>query len=600
LNIEHFFPNSFYFLFYFAQSYFQHIFSVCTVYIWYMRKFLFALAGITLLSACNEESKAPSVASIEALNLKKGAVISCSPGGEAFGAVGFETSCGQKVKKDFDLGIALLHSFEYDEAEKVFAKVIEAEPGCAIAYWGVAMSNYHPLWAPPTQAEFQKGTKAIAIAQSISKKTDREAAYIDALASFYADADKKDHRARIGIFEKAMEKLYTDFPNDKEAAIFYALTLTSVADPADKTYAKQKKSSEVLSKVYADQPDHPGIIHYIIHANDYPELAHLALAEARKYASIAPSSAHAQHMPSHIFTRLGLWQECINSNAAAATSAACYAQSTGIKGHWDEELHALDYLTYGYLQQGDNDSAQKQLAYLQTINVVSPVNFKVAYAYAAMPSRYVLENKMWKEAAVLQPYKSNVDWEKYPWQNAIMHFARLLGSVHTGRLDNAKQELKTLNVFRDSLLAQKDAYKANQVAIQIKSSEAWISLKEGKKKEAIQLMLQAAEMEDKTEKHSVTPGEVLPAKELLGDLYMELNEPVKALEAYEESLVTHANRFNSLYNAGLAAEQAREVDKAFVYYRQLIAISRAKGSKRPELIAANAFLDKAKGVAGLQ
>ncbi len=399
-----------------------------------MRKFQAAVCifSVLLFTSCRENRNAPLPASINALNLKKGAVISCAPGGDQFGSVGFDISATKKVKKEFELGMALLHSFEYDEAEKVFAKIIEVEPACAMAYWGVAMSNYHPLWAPPTQDELEKGAKAIAIAQSINKKTDREAAYIDAVAQFYKDYQKADHRVRSRNFESGMEKVYTTFPDDKEAAIFYALTLVAAADPADKTYVKQKKAGEILNKVYPGMRDHPGIIHYIIHTYDNPALAHLALPEARKYASIAPASSHAQHMPSHIFVRLGLWQENVNSNRDAANSAVCYAQGTGLKGHWDEELHALDYLVYGYLQQGDNDSAKKQLGYLRTITEVSPVNFKVAYAYAAIPARYVLENKLWKEAAALETFPSNLAWEKFPWQNAIIYFARLLGSVHTG------------------------------------------------------------------------------------------------------------------------------------------------------------------------
>ncbi|HEU4632608.1 MAG TPA: hypothetical protein VFS22_01400, partial [Flavisolibacter sp.] len=456
---------------------------------------------LLLFVFCNENKHAPAIASIDALHLKKGVVISCGPPNQEFGTVSFETTCPDNVKKDFALAIALLHSFEYDEAEKMFARIIEAAPGCAMAYWGVAMSNYHPLWAPPTQDELQKGSKAIAIAQSIGQKSNREAAHIDALASFYKDFENTDHKTRSAAWETAMEKLYTTYPDDKEAAIFYALSLVATADPADKEFVRQKKAGEILNNIYPAQPNHPGIIHYIIHTYDYPGLAQMALPEARKYAAVAPSSSHAQHMPSHIFTRLGLWQECINSNLGAASSAVCYAQSAGIKGHWDEELHALDYLVYAYLQQGDNDSAKKQLEYLHTINEVSPTNFKVAYAFASIPARYVLENKMWKEAAGLESYPAHFAWTKFPWQNAITHFARSLGSAQTGQLGKAKEELKALQALHDTLVAQKDAYKANQVAIQVKTSEAWILWKEGKNSEALQLMQEAAEMEDHTEKH---------------------------------------------------------------------------------------------------
>lgn len=551
-----------------------------------MRKTIVIL--LLIVAAC-KENKQPLVESLNELNLKRGEVVSCGPPDKEFGTVGFDISCSEKVKKDFDLAIALLHSFEYDEAEKVFVKIIDEEPDCAIAYWGAAMANYHPLWAPPTRPELEKGAKLIAIARSNGEKSGREEAYINAMATFYKDWQTVDHRKRSLAFEQAMEKVYNKFPADKEAAVFYALTITAAADPADKTYSRQKKAVDILNKIYPGQPNHPGIVHYLIHSYDYPALAQLALAEARKYAAIAPSSAHAQHMPSHIFTRLGLWQECINSNKDAAESAKCYAESTGIKGHWDEELHALDYLVYGYLQQGDNDSAKKQLDYLHSIKEVSPVNFKVAYAFAASPARFLLENKMWKEAATLRPYPANFAWEQYPWQKAIIHFTRLLGSAHTGRLDSARYELKMLHTMRDTLSAQKDAYKVNQVQIQINSGEAWILFKEGKNNEALQMMTLAADMEDKTQKHSVTPGEVIPARELLGDMLMAMDQPAKAQEAYEADLKEHAGRFNGLYGAGLAAERSKNTEKANLYYSQLMSIAKPSRESRPELEAVRKF-----------
>jgi tetratricopeptide (TPR) repeat protein len=543
---------------------------------------LFACA----FTACNNNSASISEA-MKAIDLKRGNIISCSPSGEQFGAVEFETSCSPKAQKDFDLGIALLHSFEYDEAEKAFAKVVDAEPETAIAWWGVAMSNFHPLWAPPTPAELVKGAKAIAIAQSLSKKSARESAYIEAMAAFYKD---NDHATRCRNFEQAMDKLHADYPNDKEAAIFYALALNGAADPTDKTFSKQKKAGEILSALSA--VDHPGIVHYIIHSYDYPSLAELALPAARKYASVAPASAHAQHMPSHIFTRLGLWNEDIQSNLAAASSAKCYAESNGIKGHWDEELHAIDYLVYSYLQKGDNKRAKEQYDSLLAMQKVSPVNFKVAYAFAAIPARYMMENRMWTAAAALEPPSSHiVAWEKYPWQKSIIHFARLLGNVHTGRLDVAKEELKTMNVLYDTLMDQKDVYKANQVQIQIKSGEAWILLKEGKSDDALKLMAAAATMEERTQKHPVTPGEVLPARELYADMLMELNRPNDALMAYEADLKEHANRFNGLYGAALAAQKSNNTEKATSYYKQLVAITDSTNS-RMELSAAKAYLKK--------
>ena len=545
-----------------------------------------------LAISCKTKNATPAIETINAINLKRGDVVLCGPPGKQFGTVAFETSCSEKTRKEFDLAIALLHSFEYDEAEKVFSKIIDDESACAMAYWGVAMSNYHPLWAPPTEAELEKGAASIAIAKSLVQQPGREADYIDAMGLFYKDWNTLSHRTRAVSFEKAMEKIYTKYATDKEAAIFYALALDAAADPADKSFANQKKAYGILTALYPNQPDHPGIVHYIIHSYDYPELAAMALPAARKYASIAPSSAHAQHMPSHIFTRLGLWDECIASNLVAAASAKCYAETAGIKGHWDEELHTLDYLVYAYLQKGDNIAAKKQWDYLNTIYDVNPVNFKVLYAFASIPSRYLLENNMWAAAAALKMHPANFPWEKFPWQKAIVHFTRLLGAAHTGNNNLAKAELKNLHSIYDTLVAQKDDYKANQVMIQIKTGEAWIKLQEGKTNEALQLMRLAADMEDKTEKHPVTPGEVLPARELLAGMLLQIDKPAEALAACEANLKKHPNRFNGLYAAALASERLNNTEKATYYYRQLIAVANTGTATRPELEKAKLFLKK--------
>lgn len=395
-------------------------------------------------------------------------------------------------------------------------------------------------------------------------------------------------------FEKAMGKIHTAYPNDKEAAIFYGLSLVGAANPADKSFSNQRKAGAILTALYPKEPTHPGIVHYIIHSYDYPELAALALPAARKYASIAPSSAHAQHMPSHIFTRLGLWDECIQSTLVSTSSAKCYAENAGIKGHWDEELHGMDYLVYAYLQKAENDLAKQQYDYLKSIQEVYPVNFKDAYAFAAIPARYFPENKMWKEAASMEMHPTNFPWQKFPWQKAIIHFTRLLGSVHMGNSKVARTELKNLNRLYDTLKAQKDDYKANQVMIQIKTGEAWILLEERKMDEALQRMNLAADLEDKTEKSPVTPGEVIPAKELLADMLLQLNKPTDALEAYEADLKKHPNRFNGLNGAALASERSNKVEKATYYYQQLTAIANSPDANRPELEIARLFLKKEK------
>ena len=464
-------------------------------------------------------------------------------------------SCDKRSKADFNLAIELLHSFEYDEAEKVFAKIIDENPDCAMAYWGVAMSNFHALWTPPTEAELIKGSKAVEIAQGIKNKSDRESAYINAIAIFYKDWNKVDHISRCVAYEKAMEKLHSDYPEDKEAAIFYALALDASAAPTDKSFANQKKAASILNAIYPSEPNHPGIIHYIIHTYDYPVLAELALPVARRYAKVAPSSAHALHMPSHIFTRLGLWDECIQSNLESVASAKCYAEQANIKGHWDEELHGMDYLVYAYLQKGEDSLAEEQLKYLRTFREVYPINFKVAYAFAAIPSRICLENKDWDRAAAVQLYPADFPWAKFPWQEAIVHFTRLLGAAHLKNMDLAKAELARLQQLHDTLVKQKNAYSSKQVEIQMKAGEAWMRYMSGEKEMGLAEMKLAADMEDSTEKHPVTPGEVLPARELLADMQLLEKQYENALVSYEGVLQKSPNRFNSLYGAALCGAE---------------------------------------------
>ncbi|MBI3139059.1 MAG: hypothetical protein HYZ15_10770 [Sphingobacteriales bacterium] len=555
----------------------------------FLSKNRWCLVAFILLAACGGNHSTPPEAVIAELNLERGSLISCGPSAKEFGVVDFGMTCSEKVKADFNTALELLHSFEYDESEKVFAKVIDAAPGCAMAYWGVAMCNFHPLWEPPTEANLKKGAKAIEIANSISGKSAKEAGFITAAAAYYKNWEKTAPSARSIHFEKAMERLHQAYPDDKEAAIFYALALDAAADPADKSYINQRKAGGILTGLYATGASHPGIIHYIIHTYDYPGLANLGLQAARQYAAVAPSSAHALHMPSHIFTRLGLWDDCIQSNLQSVAAAKCYAESAGLKGHWDEELHGLDYLVYAYLQKGDNKAAGEQLNYIRSITEVFPINFKEAYTFTASPSRMALENKKWQEAAALQLYPANFPWGKFPWQEAIFHFARLLGATNTGAVLAAKTELEELNRLYDTLQKQKDLYKSNQVAIQIKTGEAWLSFMKGNKKEALRFMKTASDMEDSTSKHPVTPGEVLPARELYADMLLRVNQNEFALREYEEVLRKSPGRFNSLYGAGTAAAACGNIEKAIYYFTQL-RVTASPDSKRPELSVAGTFL----------
>jgi len=552
-----------------------------------------AFLFLPTLFSC-QDNTATHLAEVNSLDLKRGEIVSCGPQeGEIFGSVSFTASVPDSLKKDFNIAIALLHSFEYNESEKMFARIIERSPDCAMAYWGVAMSNFHALWAPPTEAELQKGAKAIELARSINNKTKRETDYIEALAKFFENAGHADHHSRVLSFENAMEKLYQTYPDDLEAGVFYALALDAAADPTDKTYTKQKKAFSILNPMFQKEPLHPGLAHYIIHNCDYPALAELALPAARKYASIAPASAHAQHMPSHIFTRLGLWDECIQSNLVSVSSARCYASKAKIKGHWDEELHGIDYLVYAYLQKGDDEQARQQADYLQSIHEVDGINFKTAYAFAAIPARYALERKMWKEAAALSLHPTDFPWEKFPWQESIVHFARVIGAVHLNNVKEAKTELENLKSLYDKLVKQIDKKQESaQVAIQIKTSEGWIEYKLRNNEKALAMMQEAADMEDGTEKHPVTPGEVIPARELYAEMLLEMNKPDLALENFELDLKTHSNRFNGLYGAAMAAEMAGNKDKAIVYFKKLIEIADPENCRRPELNHAKLFLSR--------
>ena len=549
----------------------------------------YVLLAMVIIS-CGDEKKKTFVKGLA--DLKRGELISCGPqDGEVFGTVSFTASVPEALKTDFNMAVALLHSFEYDEAQKMFAKVIDRAPECAMAYWGVAMSNFHSLWAPPGPAELQLGKQAVDLARSIKNKTKREADYIEAIGQFYDTYTEEAHRSRVLKFTKAMERLYLDYPDDREAAVFYALALNASADPKDKTYANQKKAMSILQPIFEQQPLHPGIAHYIIHNCDYPELAHLALPAARKYAAIASASAHAQHMPSHIFTRLGLWQENINSNLVSANAAKCYAEKAGIRGHWDEELHAMDYLVYSYLQKAKDDSAAQQVAYLRTIKEVYPLNFKTAYAFAAIPARYYLERKQWKDAANYQLHPVKYPWEKFSWQKGIFHFTRLLGNIKTGNKAGAAAELDSLNGLYRQLQSEKEKTReAAQVMVQIKTGEAWLSLLNKDPDKAVTIMMEAADLEDGMEKHPVTPGAVIPARELLGDMFHGLGKHHEALKAYEMVLLNSPNRLNALYGAGVSAKEKGEKQKALQYFQKLIEISGENKSSRKEVLQAKTYL----------
>ena len=558
-----------------------------------LKSYLKLICLIFLIStiSCKDKSPKPNPA-LALIDLKRGELLLCST--EQFGEVSFSLDCNYEVRETFDLAISLLHSFEYAEAEKAFVSVIDMDPECAMAYWGVAMSIYHDLWAPPNEKDLKKGLQLLRITESLPK-SEIAAQYIDAISVFYKDWETKDHHTRKLLYEKKMEALYNNHKDDTEAAVFYALAIRSAADPNDKTYERQKRSGKILENLFVNQPSHPGIAHYIIHNYDYPELANLGLETARKYAEIAPGSAHAQHMPSHIFTRLGLWQESINTNINSVSSAVCYAESVNPEASWTQEIHAVDYLVYAYLQMGDNKNAIEQLNEMQTVKTVFPKDdFASAYALTAIPVRVVLENKNWKEVANLELPKIDFTWEKFSWEKAIFHFGKSLGYSHIGNIESAEQELQILKNLHQSLLGSKDnytkTYKATQVQIQINAAQGWINLAKGNKTDALSFMKQAAKLESETSKHPVTPGEILPAYELLGDMLLTLNKPVEALDVYELNLKVHPGRFNGIYGAAKAAEQSGNQEKAKFYFEQLIELTKNSNSDRPELIEAKSYV----------
>jgi tetratricopeptide (TPR) repeat protein len=499
------------------------------------------------------------------------------------GKVSFPVSCDPSVQPQFSSAVAMLHSFWYEKASETFAAVAEKDPMCGMAYWGIAMTYYHPIWQAPGPADLKAGTAYMEKAKLIGAKTQRERDYIAAIEAFYKDSDKIDHGTRAQAYERAMEQLQARYPDDHEAAIFHALALLATAPPTDKTYANQKKAGAILEPLFVEQPEHPGIAHYLIHAYDYPPLADRALDAARRYAKIAPDSPHALHMPSHIFTRLGLWQESIDSNLASAASA----QKNNAPGN---ELHAKDYLIYAYLQGAQDREAKKALEAPPQGRADDPQYMNWLYAMGTSAARYAVERHSWTEAAGLTIPPNTFPGGRWAWTEANLHFARALGLSHTGKTEAARMEVLKLASLRDTLTGINDKYWADQVEIQREGAEAWITLAEGKGEDALRQMRSAAEHEDNTDKHNVTPGVILPAREMLGDMLLQLKQPAEALVAFESTLRTAPNRFNSLSGAARAAKLAGNDEKAKTYSSKLLSICEHADGDRPELEEARTLL----------
>lgn len=490
---------------------------------------------------------------------------------ERFGNIHFPTSCDSAEQPAFDRAVALLHSFAYVEAAKSFGEIAAKDPDCAMAQWGIAMSYFHTIWGPPTPEEFKAGKAAADKAASLAGHAgERDRDFIGAIGAYY-QGDAVPHPTRVAAYESAMAEVAKRRPDDHEAAIFYALSILGVAynSPPDKTYARQKKAAEILNRELALEPDHPGIAHYMIHAFDYPELASLALPAARAYSKIAPSAPHALHMPSHIFTRLGMWRESIESNVASAKVAQGWIARTHPGATAFDALHAMDYLEYAYLQTGQDALAAALVDTVARVTSFDSPGFQAGYALAAIPARYALERRSWKEAAKLEARPSSYPWDKYSYAEAIVHFARAVGAARSGDLETARQAIARLQAIQQGLQGQKGFDWATQVEVQRRSAEAWLARARKQDQDAVRMMRAAADLEDSTDKHPVTPGAVLPAREQLGDLLLELGQPDSALVAYEASLRSAPARFNSYRGAERAAQRAGRADTAKRYHELL-------------------------------
>jgi tetratricopeptide (TPR) repeat protein len=511
---------------------------------------------------------------------------------ETLGTVHFPTSC-QGAAAEFTRAVALLHSFGYEEARRAFEGVAARDPACGMAYWGIAMTWYHPIWAPPTAEDLARGRAAASKAEQLSAKTERERGYISAIGVFYRDSERVDHKTRANAYKAAMEELSLRLPDDHEATIFYALEVRATAPEDDPTYSEQRKAARILNGLLPLEPNHPGIAHYMIHSFDYPALAQEALPAARAYAKIAPSSPHALHMPSHIFTRLGLWQESIDSNVASADAARRLVARRHPGATSFDALHALDYLEYAYLQVGDAPRARTVREEAEAAKTFDEPAFQAGYALCAIPARWALEQRDWKAAAELEPSSAALPWPQMSYAPAITFFAQALGAARSLRLDRARSALAELERIHAAL--QKSPVPgpydwAGQVESMHLAAAAWIAYGEGRKDAAVELARSAAVLEEKTGKNPVTPGAPLPARELLADMLLEMGRPAEALAEYDAALREAPNRFNSLSGAARAAELAKKPDRARELYAKL-ADQCVADSSRPELAQARRVLE---------
>ena len=496
---------------------------------------------------------------------------------QRLGTVHFATSCNETAQRRFDRAMRYQHSFWYTASREIFEETLKADPDCAIAYWGIALSYLNNPHSPVPAPNLPLGLAAIEKAKAVGAKTQRERDYVDALSVMYVDYDKSSHQARVQSYLKAMEALAARYPTDDEAQIFYAIALNVAASPADKTYANQLKGAAILEPILERQPQHPGVAHYLIHLYDYPPIAAKGLPPALRYAKIAPNAPHAQHMPSHIFTRVGYWKDSIAANTASVQAAKA-SKEVG------DQLHGEDYLVYAYLQLGQDKEA---LGVVNDIEAArpDPDAFAGAFSQAAAPARYMVERGDWSGAANLEVKSS-----KFPHVMAITYFARALGAARSGKTEAAKVDTSKLAEMRDMLRDAKNSYWAGQVDVQQQVATAWVLYADGKQDEALKVMSAAVDAEDNTEKAPVTPGPLAPARELYGFMLLDRGMPKEALAVFDATMAKEPNRFNGYVGAARAAQAMGDATKAKETYGKLIALAAESTSERPALAAARSFL----------
>ena len=521
------------------------------------------------------------------------------------GKVTFPITCAPDVQTDFARGVALLHSFFYEEARRVFTSMAERDPKCAMAQWGIAMTWWHPIWTPPTSDEMRAGKAAIEKAMSMNAGSDRERGFITALNTYYNTPDGSSAapvgqschgpvgpRDRVIAYEKAMRQLRDKHPDDFEVQTFYAFAVlaTGYATPNDTSLSKQLEAAGILEKLWKQDANHPGVVHYLIHSYDYPQLAERGLTAAKTYDSIAPWVPHALHMPSHIFTRLGMWDESIAANRASAEASRAYSAIRHRDATEAEELHALDYMAYSYLQEAQDAEAKKIVDLAAKVKKTNPeLEFSAAYALAAIPTRYAFERNDWAAAANLA-IPNLPHWSSFPFMEALIEYGHALGRAHTGDLDGARKAIARMQQLRDATKDPKFDYFKSHLALQMQAASAWVAAAEGKKNEAVDVLRRAADSEDILGKHPVSPGAFVPIREQLGTLLLEMGQPTEAQREFEAALKIYPGRFRGLYGAAQAAELAGDNQGASRYYTKLAAQTSKAAGSRDELNHVREFL----------